>query len=63
MMIYDVKEDPILKEFSQEPSTYSKYNIKYRGFLNTYNHARAEIWQTNKKSLIMTIHKVKDDVS
>ena len=62
MMIHDVKDDPILKDSSQEPSMSSKYDFEDRGFLMHFKYClRAEIWHTSKESHIMMIHDVKDD--
>ena len=36
MMINDVKDDPILKDSSQEPSTSSKYDFEDGGFLKLF---------------------------
>ena len=61
-MIHDVKDVPILKETSQEPSMSSKYDFEDVGFLtHFYLCYRAEIWQTSQESYIMMIHDVKDD--
>ena len=36
MMIQDVKDDLILQDFSQEPSTSSKYDFEDGGFLTNF---------------------------
>ena len=36
MKIHDVKDDPILQDSSQEPSTPSEYDFKDGGFLKLF---------------------------
>ena len=36
LLIYDVKEDPIVEDSSQEPSPSNKYNFKDKGFFTNF---------------------------
>ena len=51
MMIYDVKEDPILQVSSQDPSTSSKYGLRSQGVLDTIL-IMLESWNFAHKSRI-----------
>ena len=62
MMTYDGKNDPILQDSSQEPSTSSKYDFEDVGFFTHFwSCLIAEIRHTCKDLHIMMIYVVKDD--
>ena len=50
-MIYDIKDDPILQDSSQEPSTSSKYGLQGQGVLDTLL-IKLESWNLAHKSRI-----------
>ena len=52
-MIYDVKDDPILQDSSQEPSTSSMYDFEDRGSWYTSDHARELKFGTQVKDHIL----------
>ena len=50
-MIYEIKDDPILQDSSQEPSTSSKYRLQGQGVLDTIL-IMLESWNLAHKSWI-----------
>ena len=46
MMIPDAKDDPILRDSSQEPPTFSKYDFEDGGSWHTSNNTRDMYFDT-----------------
>ena len=50
--IHDINDDPVLQDFSQEPSASSKYDFGDRGSWGTSKHARELKFGTQVKNHI-----------